>query len=269
MAIRSFICVLDGQHSCFRPISGQPRLTEVRSTTLRWAPKVRSRLASSWLRGCRPTLECGRRPPVVPREAAQLVVSSDGSGPESDAATGPTPRPLPSTILRLGPKLKRLSMRTRGRRNNCGSRSTRARMSASKMRRYLRPASTYDLPSVSRSATRPKRSANQRISAGDIGRWCRSTIWIATRRSLKNRSAARVSWNFLIPKIWTFMASGIKAVGVEGGGSGIYVPTPIIASPHHADLYPGRRSALWSNVRVEAQPARMPSSAIRACANEP
>jgi NAD(P)-dependent dehydrogenase (short-subunit alcohol dehydrogenase family) len=38
----------------------------------------------------------------------------------------------------------------------------------------------------------------------DLGRchrlWCRSTIWIATRRSLKNLSAARVSLDLLIPK---------------------------------------------------------------------
>lgn len=37
----------------------------------------------------------------------------------------------------------------------------------------------------------------------------------------------------------------------------------------HGSSKPGRRSALWSNVRVRAQPARVPSAPIRASANEP
>jgi hypothetical protein len=37
----------------------------------------------------------------------------------------------------------------------------------------------------------------------------------------------------------------------------------------HGSSKPGRRSALWSNVRVRAQPARVPSAPISASANEP
>lgn len=37
----------------------------------------------------------------------------------------------------------------------------------------------------------------------------------------------------------------------------------------HGSSKPGRRSALWSNVRVRAQPALVPSAPIRASANEP
>jgi len=39
--------------------------------------------------------------------------------------------------------------------------------------------------------------------------------------------------------------------------------------PDHGSSKPGRRSALWSNVRVRAQPARVPSAPIRASAKEP
>src|ERR1035437_4015714 len=61
----------------------------------------------------------------------------------------------------------------------------------------------YALPSLSSSTAKPKRSMNRLISPGAIGFCFKSTMWIATRRSLKNRSAARVSGEFFKPKICT------------------------------------------------------------------
>jgi len=79
------------------------------------------------------------------------------------------------------------------------------RETLSGMERYLLqpsklPASRQARPSVSASAAAPRRSTNRRSSPGEIGFRRRSTKWTATRRSLKNRSAARVGCESLVPK---------------------------------------------------------------------
>src|ERR1017187_874026 len=61
----------------------------------------------------------------------------------------------------------------------------------------------YALPSLSISPAKPKRSMNRLISPGASGLRFKSTRWIVTRRSLKNRSAARVAGEFFKPKICT------------------------------------------------------------------
>ena len=108
--------------------------------------------------------------------------------------------------FQLGSSLPRASIlapRTRGRRRSLGSVSIFWRRDAPDSLRYLRPASSYGFPAVSRRPGRVNLSMNRLISPGAMGFVFRSMSWRGIRRSLKNRSAARVALEPLTPKIWT------------------------------------------------------------------
>ena len=68
---------------------------------------------------------------------------------------------------------------------------------------YLRPASSYAFPVVSSRFASVYFSMNRLISPGAIGLVFKSISCSGIRRSLKNRSAARVALELFTPKICT------------------------------------------------------------------
>jgi hypothetical protein len=101
------------------------------------------------------------------------------------------------------PMLRDFAERTSGSARSLGSRSILASNSVSDRFKYFSPPSMYARPSTSSKPVKPKRTINRLISAGAIGFFIKSTDCTFTRRSLKNRSAARVACEFLTPNICT------------------------------------------------------------------
>ena len=122
----------------------------------------------------------------------------------------------------------------------------------------------------------PSRSANRRSSPAAIGLRRRSTKWIAIRRSLKNRWAARVARSSARPKIWT--VGGLigrdrvmSASVLQGGGS----PAGGERSSRGRGHRPSRRATgyhprsggdgvtVWFTVRLEDRPGSLARVAPR------
>ena len=111
------------------------------------------------------------------------------------------------------------------------------------------------MPSRQKANTSPTRGTNFECCSFDISKWLERmdrAIGPGARKSL-----AATSSSYAMPESQD--VSGSTGVARRSARAG----------PNQGNLKPGRRSALWSNVRVKGHPARVPSAVITASANEP
>ena len=114
----------------------------------------------------------------------------------------------------------------------------------------------------SRRAVAPSRSTNRRSSPGAIGLRRRSTKWIATRRSLKKRRAARVARSSSRPKTWTDAPSDPDPLAIlVGYRACVTLATAGTVQPVRGRGYhPAQRRSrvtVWFTVQLEDRPGSL------------